>query len=205
MADYTSTDEQLFAAASDGDAVALTRLLDAHPDRLLARNQPYENTLLHVAAGEGHLAAVNLLLERGIDANVLEKGDRTSPMHWAAAGGHLDVVRRLAEAGGNVIGAGDDHGLEVIGWATFWSDDPHRAVAEYLISRGAHHHIYSAMALEDEAEVRRIVARNPGALNHRLTRNDNHQTPLHWAVFAQATAHGGVAHGAGRRSAGNGQ
>jgi len=26
-------------------------------------------------------------------------------MHWAAAAGHLEVVRRLADAGGDVIGA----------------------------------------------------------------------------------------------------
>jgi hypothetical protein len=32
-------------------------------------------------------------------------------------------------------------------------------------------------------EVRRIVAADPAALNSRLTRNDNHRTPLHHAVL----------------------
>ena len=59
----------------------------------------------------------------------------------------LDVVRRLADAGGDVVGHGDDHELEVIGWATCWDgcdDDAHRAVADFLVERGARHHIFSA-------------------------------------------------------------
>jgi ankyrin repeat protein len=83
------------------------------------------------------------------------------------------------------VGHGDDHGLEVIGWASFWEgcdDDAHRAVVDFLVSRGAKHHIFSAISLNLPGEVRRIVAASPGALNSRLTRNDNHQTPLHHAV-----------------------
>ena len=91
-------------------------------------------------------------------------------MHWAAAAGRLDVVTRLAEAGGDVIGAGDDHQREVIGWATCWDgcdDEAHRAVADFLVSRGARHHIFSAIAMNLGDDVRRIVAADPSALNHR--------------------------------------
>jgi ankyrin repeat protein len=106
-------------------------------------------------------------------------------MHWAAAAGHLDVVRRLADAGGDVIGHGDDHELEVIGWATCWDgcdDPPHRAIADLLVDRGARHHIFSAIAMGLADEVRRIVAGDSSALNHRMSRNENHQMPLHFAV-----------------------
>jgi ankyrin repeat protein len=106
-------------------------------------------------------------------------------MHWAAAGGQLDVVQRLADAGGDVIGHGDDHDLEVIGWATCWDgcdDAAHRAVAEFLLNRGARHHIFSAIAMNLAEEVRRIVASDPSALNRRMSRNEDHQAPLHFAV-----------------------
>jgi ankyrin repeat protein len=104
-------------------------------------------------------------------------------MHWAAAAGHLDVVRRLADAGGDVIGHGDDHEFEVIGWATCWDPpQPHVAIAAFLISRGARHHIFSAINMELADEVRRIVAAEPGALSRRLSRNENHMMPLHFAV-----------------------
>jgi ankyrin repeat protein len=128
---------------------------------------------------------VNFLLARGLDVNAREKGDNTYAMHWAAAAGHVDVVRRLADAGGDVIGRGDDHELEVIGWATCWDgcdDDAHRAVVNVLLAHGARHHIFSAISMGLANEVRRIVAADPAVLTRRLSRNENHQTPLHFAV-----------------------
>ncbi len=191
--DSLSVDGQLFDAARKGDVASLRTLLDEHPDKRFIRDKPYEWTLLHAAASRDQnsktpkdaLGAVNLLLDRGLDPNARERGDRTYAMHWAAAAGDLPVVRRLADAGGDVVGRGDDHELEVIGWATCWEgcdDDAHRAVADFLVSRGAKHHIFSAIAMGLGDEVRRIVAANPGALNQRLSRNENHQSPLHFAI-----------------------
>ncbi|HEX7019169.1 MAG TPA: ankyrin repeat domain-containing protein [Gemmatimonadaceae bacterium] len=183
--DSLTVDGQLIEAARSGDATALTALLDQHPDKLPTRAKPYAWSLLHFAAQSGHAAVVDLLLRRGLDVNTREEGDNTCAMHWAAAAGHLDVVRRLADAGGDVVGRGDDHELEVIGWATCWEggdDDAHRAIADFLISRGARHHIFSAIAQNRADEVRRIVADDPSALNRRMSRNENHQLPLHFAV-----------------------
>ena len=183
--DSLTIDGQLFAAAREGDTRRLAALLDAHPGKLQAREQPYEWTLLHAAAHKGWLGAVDLLLARGLDVNARERGDNTYAMHWAAAGGHIDVVRRLADAGGDVVGRGDDHALEVIGWATCWEgcdDDAHHAVAEFLLSRGARHHIFSAIAMRLGDEVRRLVDADREALNSTLSHNESFQRPLHFAV-----------------------
>ena len=168
--DSLTVDGQLFDAARNGDVGALATLLDQLPEKLHVRTRPYEHTLLHTAAHNGHLAAVELLLRRGLDANVREKGDNTYPMHWAAAAGHLDVVRRLADAGGDVVGHGDDHELEVIGWATCW-DDVHRDIAEFLVQRGARHHVFSAIAMNLAEEIRRVVAADPAALSRPMSRS----------------------------------
>jgi ankyrin repeat protein len=183
--DSLTVDGQLFDAAKTGNVNQLVALLDAHPEKLNVRDKPYSWTLLHAAAHNGHLPVVNELLRRGLDVNAREKGDDTYAMHWAAAAGHLDVVRRLADAGGDVVGHGDDHELEVIGWAVCWNeanDDAHRAVANFLISRGARHHIFSAIAMNLGDEVRRIVAADPSQLSRRMSRNENHQLPIHFAV-----------------------
>ncbi|MDQ6831359.1 MAG: ankyrin repeat domain-containing protein [Gemmatimonadota bacterium] len=183
--DSLTVEGQLFDSARTGDIAKLTALLDGHPDTLHARMTPYAMTLLHIAAQNAQLAVADLLLRRGIDANVREKGDNTYPMHWAAAGGWLDVVRRLADAGGDVVGRGDDHELEVIGWATCWDgcdDDAHRAVVDFLTSRGARHHIFSAIAMNLADDVRRIVAAEPAALTKAMSHNENFQRPLHFAV-----------------------
>jgi ankyrin repeat protein len=158
----------LFDAAEAGDVAALA----AAPD-LTARQPPYGWTLLHVAAHAGQLDAVRLLLERGLDVNAREEGDNSYAMHWAAAAGHLEVVRVLADAGGDVIGAGDDHALEVIGWATCF-DACHADVAEFLVSRGARHHVWSAIAMGLEPRAEDVT--------RRMSRNEEHQTPLHFAV-----------------------
>lgn len=183
--DARTVEGRLVDAARGGTVERLAALLDEHPDALHARAAPHAWTLLHVAAQHGHLAAVELLLRRGLDVNARERGDHTYAMHWAAAAGHLDVVRRLADAGGDVVGRGDDHALEVIGWATCWhgcDDAAHRAVAELLVRRGARHHIFSAIAVGLADEVRRIVAADPAALARRMSRHENHQLPLHFAV-----------------------
>src|SRR5215212_5787622 len=184
-ADSGSIDAQLFDAARDCEVEELTALLDAHPDKLEVRNSPYEWTLLHTAAQSGCLAAVDLLLARGLDPNTKEAGDRTYAMHWAAAAGQVDIVQRLIDAGGDVIGRGDDHELEVIGWASCWEgcdDQAHRDVVSLLLAKGAQHHIFSAIAMNLGDEVRRVVARDPSSINRRLSRNEDHQTPLHFAV-----------------------
>jgi ankyrin repeat protein len=177
-------DQQFFDAARGGDANTLGALLDAHPDKLQLRDQPYEWSLLHIAAAGGHLAAVDLLLARGLDVNTRERGDNTYALHWAAAAGHLDVVRRLVDAGGDVIGRGDDHALEVIGWATCFGR-PQVEVATFLVSRGARHHIFSAISMNLADDVRRIVAADPATLNQRMSRNEDHRLPLQFAVSSK--------------------
>jgi ankyrin repeat protein len=183
--DASAIDDHIIESARNGDTDRLRKLLDGHPERLYLRVPPYDASLLFPAVQSGNVAVVHLLLERGLDVNYRERGDNTYAMHWAAAQGNLAMVRTLADAGGDVIGDGDDHGGGVIGWASCWDgcgDDAHRAVVEFLVSRGARHHIFSAVAMDLSDEVRRIVAANPSALNERQSRNENHRTPLHFAV-----------------------
>jgi ankyrin repeat protein len=183
--DSLTLDGQIIDAARTGNVQHLTTLLDAHPDKLHLKVPPYDASLLFPAAQSGSLDAVDLLLERGLDVNYRERGDNTYALHWVAAQGNLAMARKLVEAGGDVIGAGDDHAGGVIGWATCWDgcdDDAHRAVVDFLISRGARHHIFSAVAMNLPDEVRRIVAADAAALNQRQSRNENHQTPLQFAV-----------------------
>jgi len=105
------------------------RALKAHVDNLTLHGQ------LFTAARKGDLATVNDILARGVGVNTREHGDNTMPIHWAAAEGHLHVVRRLVDAGADVIGGGEDHFPNVIGWAVCF--DPHPEIAGFLISRGA--------------------------------------------------------------------
>jgi ankyrin repeat protein len=183
--DSLSLEGQLFAAAKSGDLPTLRRILKENPALRDVRSKPYEHSLLHAAAQHGQLRIVEHLIGLGIDVNYREKGDNTHAMHWAAANGSLPVVRALADAGGDIVGHGDDHAMEVIGWACMWDgadDDAHRAVVDFLLSRGAKHHIFSAIAMDLPDEVRRIVKENPAALDQRQSHNESFRPPLHYAV-----------------------
>jgi ankyrin repeat protein len=124
---------------------------------------------------------VRLLLHRGADVNLRDIGDNATALHFAAHVADLAVVRDLVEAGADVVGAGDDHQLGVLGWATCFRET-RTEIANYLLDRGAPLDIWSAIALEGAADVRRLVAADPGLLVARMSRNEHRRTPLHHAA-----------------------
>ncbi|QOY88392.1 ankyrin repeat domain-containing protein [Paludibaculum fermentans] len=181
----TKATEEFFEACDQGDTEVITRLLANEPGLVTARNpRRYNATGLHATAVRGHLDAVQLLLARGADPNARETGDDTYPLHWAAARGCLDVVRALLDAGGDVHGFGDDHAMDVIGWATCLCEpgDNPRDVLPLLLERGAKHHIFSAITVGDPQLIQKLVEENPEALDRRMSPFENGQTPLHFAI-----------------------
>jgi ankyrin repeat protein len=88
-----------FRAAARGDVDEVTRLLDAEPHLLEARDgRRYDATPLVVAAQEGHVGVVRLLLERGAEVNAAGLYGYTA-LHEAAGGGHEEVVNVLLSSG----------------------------------------------------------------------------------------------------------
>jgi ankyrin repeat protein len=54
---------------------------------------------IHFAARQGHLAAVQALLDSGADINQVTGGDKTSPLLIAIVNGHFDLAQYLLEKG----------------------------------------------------------------------------------------------------------
>jgi ankyrin repeat protein len=178
---------RFFEACTKDDVATLREILARKPDlaRMADPEAPHGGwTGLHTAAQRGHPAAVRLLLDYGADPNAREAGDHTYPLHWAAALGHLEIARILLDAGTDAHGVGDDHALDVIGWATvFGSEGEHcRDMAALLVERGAKHHVFSAIATGDLELIRTVVRDNPEALNRRRSRFEDGQTSLHFAM-----------------------
>lgn len=186
---HTAAEEvNWFQACASGDAARIRELLNAEPSLVNLARDGW--TGLHEAAKHGRIDAVRVLLEFGADPNAREAGDNTSALHWAAANRDLDIVRMLLDAGTDPQGAGDDHELDVIGWATYFhppggspGDAPD--VARLLTERGARHHIFSALSLGDPELIRAVVQDNPRALDRRMSRFEGRLTPLQFALRLQ--------------------
>src|SRR5262249_40102272 len=149
----------------------LARLIDAHPDLIDARGaNSWGRTALHMAAWRNRAACVRLLLDRGADVRIRDHGDNAYALHFASDAADLDIVKLLIEAGSDVVGAGDDPQVGVLGWATCLSR-VREDVAAYLLAHGARLDLWSAIALDREDEVRNFIARDRALLAARMSRN----------------------------------
>lgn len=85
------------------------------------------------AAQEGLVHSVSMLLEYGAEVNVFDDEGNT-PMHVAAAGGHVEVIRVLAKAGGAWLETRNKEGLTPIALAKRLED---KSAALLLAKLGA--------------------------------------------------------------------
>ncbi len=185
--DILSLDGQIVAAAVEGRAADLARLLDAHPQKLSVTGGQWKMPLLHLVSEHGHLDCIEVLLARGFDAKTRDRLDNATALHWAASGGHIAVIDRLLAAGVDIDGEGDVHEIGVMGWATCFKH-VQRAAAEHLLKRGAKPTILSAVALDRGDLVRALVSADRSLLARKMSPFEQHRTPLHLAVLKNRAA-----------------
>ena len=184
--------DALLRAAVEGDAAAVSRILDEHPALINERGTLDGHSGLRTALhfGVGHEAVVRALLERGADPNIRDEGDNAFPLHFAAERHDMPVIRLLVEHGAQTVaGEGDDHDLDIIGWATAFDYlKPNPEVVEYLLAHGARHTMSSAVATGDTAAIRAVAAQSREALNKPMDRTNHRRRPLHLAIVKNQIA-----------------
>ncbi|MDE0650398.1 MAG: ankyrin repeat domain-containing protein, partial [Gammaproteobacteria bacterium] len=87
----------LLDAAREGDATAVRALLEDGVDPNLAQGDGL--TALHLAAREGHLEVVGILIGAGAETGAATRIGDYTPLHLASGGGHADVVDALLGGG----------------------------------------------------------------------------------------------------------
>lgn len=142
----------------------------------------WNRPLLHLAAEQGHLDCVEVLLARGFDVHQRDRLDNAAALHWAAYSGARDVAERLIDAGADIDGEGDAHGLGVIGWGTCF-EDVRSEVVELLLARGARPSIFAAIVLGQRDRVQELLDGNPSLVARQMSEFEQLRTPLHFAVM----------------------
>jgi uncharacterized protein len=87
-------------ACESGSAAVLEKLIAAgvSPNA----TGPYGETALHTCAHSGKVAAAKVLIARGASLDAGDSWRGQTPLMWAAAQGHPDMMRALIEAGADV-------------------------------------------------------------------------------------------------------
>ncbi len=118
----------VFTAATVGDAARLGELLKGKGELVKERNQP-GYTPLHVAAREGHEAAMRVLLDVGADVNAVDElakdrpaADGWTPLHLAVLAGKAKAAKLLLDKGADVNPADTNGRLTPLHYAA-WAGD----------------------------------------------------------------------------------
>jgi outer membrane protein assembly factor BamB len=104
----TQDADRLFEAARAGDRAQVVAVLDRGVD--VNTQNRYGVSALGFAASAGHLAVVQLLVERGANVEVADSFYGSRPIDFALRGGHLDVavylLTRESSGAASVLNAG---------------------------------------------------------------------------------------------------
>lgn len=181
-------DHALIRAAYDGDVDTVTMLLrqaDSGADQSIDINQvdgKFGMTSLHWAAHNGNEVMTRLLLNFGANANY-NGGAQRSPLHEAVKNRHLAVAMLLLEA--SEANINQKEGLR---WKTpleIAVNNRDEAMVQFLLNNRADPNIgnplYNAVYRGDEVIVDLLL--NHGAYVNK--RNDDSNTPLHFAVSSE--------------------
>uniref|UniRef100_A0A7S0YHL7 Uncharacterized protein n=1 Tax=Polytomella parva TaxID=51329 RepID=A0A7S0YHL7_9CHLO len=126
----------LYDAAEQGDLEGIKNVFQEYPSINISTAGPDGDTALHLACLYGHNDVVEALIEKGADVNAINAEDGSTTVHDAAAGGYLEICKKLL-ARGNVemlMSAVDEDGDIPLHHA---SRGDHLEVVQYFISLNA--------------------------------------------------------------------
>src|SRR3954471_10341222 len=154
-------------AIRSGDAAALQRLLDDHPDlagsRIAAPDGTQARTLLHIVCDwPGRVpdaaAKIRALVAAGADVNARFVGPHDeTPLHWAASSDDVEALDALLDAGadieaGGAVAGGGAPMADAVAFGQWQA-------ARRLLDRGARTTLWQAAALGLTDRVRDEIAR----------------------------------------------
>lgn len=168
----------LHMIATDGEVLLLKELLE---DTDINTVNSSHETLLHVAAENGHLPIVELLIRKGARLDLQDNKGHTA-LHGAASRGHTEIVRALIQAGAPIYTL-DLQGKTPVHLA---AENGHLNSVEVLVKEEAKQsesHIQDMFlhmaAVEDNWRLAETLLQSGAAAN---AKNNQRKTALFYAV-----------------------
>jgi ankyrin repeat protein len=178
----TLRDAWLLRTAQEGQEEVLKRLLGGGADP--ASQDRMGRTPLSWAAGNGHKAAVKLLLEKGADVESKDTVYGRTPLWWAAENRHEAMLKLLLQKGADVESR-NRYGQTPLSWA---AEKGHEAVVKLLLEKGADVEskdtgfgrtpLWWAAANRREAMVKLLLRKGADV----ESKSSSGRTPLWWAA-----------------------
>ncbi|XP_037425375.1 E3 ubiquitin-protein ligase XB3-like isoform X2 [Triticum dicoccoides] len=114
-----SEEVDFFGAAQSGDLARLAAAVSSRPS-LLRRTTLFDRlSALHIAAAHGHLQVVSMALDLCVEPDVVNRHKQTALM-LAAMHGRTECVRRLLDAGANILMFDSSHGRTCLHYAAYY-------------------------------------------------------------------------------------
>ncbi|KAJ9698389.1 hypothetical protein PVL29_007462 [Vitis rotundifolia] len=114
-----SHEHGLFSAVQVGDLESVESLLARDPS-LLHQTTVYDrHSALHIAAANGQIEILSMILDRSISPDLLNRHKQT-PLMLAAMHGKISCVQKLLQAGANVLMFDSMHGRTCLHYAAYY-------------------------------------------------------------------------------------
>ncbi|OMO67759.1 hypothetical protein CCACVL1_20342 [Corchorus capsularis] len=114
-----SPENGLFSAVQVGDFETVEVLLNREPN-LLNHTTVYDrHSALHIAAANGQIEILSMLLEKSMNPDVVNRHKQT-PLMLAAMHGKISCVKKLIEAGANILMFDSLHGRTCLHYAAYY-------------------------------------------------------------------------------------
>ncbi|XP_042421829.1 E3 ubiquitin-protein ligase XB3-like [Zingiber officinale] len=115
----SSYEHEFFTAVQAGDLAAVDCALSDDPS-LLLRTTIYDRlSALHIAAANGRVEVLSLLLDRSASPDVANR-DKQTPLMLAAMHGKIECLQKLLDSGANILMFDSGHGRTCLHYAAYY-------------------------------------------------------------------------------------
>lgn len=137
MSCRTTYEHGLFSAVQFGDLKTVETLMETDPTMIHQSTLYNRNSALHIAAANGQIEIVTLLLERSVNPDVVNRNKQT-PLMMAAMHGNISCVEKLIQAGANILKFDSLNGRTCLHYAAYYG---HSDCLEAILTEARTSHV----------------------------------------------------------------